>query len=66
MCNPKILREERLCRCNKGVQSLRHCLFECELLRAVYEEHEYSTIEEAFNSDEIVDLLMKIGKVLNV
>ena len=66
MCNPKILREERLCRCNKGVQSLRHCLFECELLRGVYEEHEYSTIEEAFNSDEIVDLLMKIGKVLNV
>ena len=66
LCNPKILREERLCKCNNGIQSLRHCLFECELLREVYEEHDYSTIEEAFNSSEIVALLVKIGKVLNV
>ena len=66
LCNPKIPREDRLCKCNNGVQSLRHCLFDCELLREVYEEHDYSTIEEAFNSPDIVNLLMKIGKVLNV
>lgn len=65
LCNPKILREERLCKCNNGVQSLRHCLFDCVLLKEVYEEHDYSTIEEAFNSPKIVDLL-KIGKVLRV
>ena len=66
LCNPKILREERLCKCNNGIQSLRHCLFECELLREVHEQYNYSTIEEAFNSSEIVALLVKIGKVLNV
>ena len=66
LCNPKIPREDRLCKCNNGVQSLRHCLFDCELLREVYEDHDYSTIEEAFNSPDIVNLLMKIGKVLNV
>ena len=66
MCNPKILRENRLCKCSNGVQSLHHCLFDCVLLREVYDQFDYSTIEEAFNSPEIVKLLMKIGKVLGV
>ena len=66
LCNPKIPREERLCKCNNGIQSLRHCLFDCRLLREVYEEFDYTTIEEAFNSPEIVNLLVKIEKVLNV
>ena len=34
------IRDERLCKCNKGVQSLKHCLIECVLLRDVYEEFE--------------------------
>ena len=66
MCNPKILRENRLCKCNGGVQSLHHCLFECALLREVHNEFDYSTIEEAFNSQEIVNLLVRIGRVLGV
>ena len=66
MCKPRIPREERLCKCNSGIQSLRHCLFDCELLREIHQEHNYTTIEEAFNSPEIVDLLVEIGRVLNV
>ena len=66
MCNPKILRENRLCKCSNGVQSLHHCLFDCALLREVHDEFAYSSIEEAFNSLEIVKMLMKIGKVLGV
>ena len=66
MCNPKILRENRLCKCSNGVQSLHHCLFDCVLLREVYDQFDYSTIEEAFSSPEIVKLLIKIGKVLGV
>ena len=66
MSNPKIPREDRLCSCNKGVQSIRHCLFDCELLREVHQEYNYTTIEDAFNSPEIVSLLVKIGKVLKV
>ena len=66
LSNPKIPREDRLCRCNAGIQSLQHCLFDCQLLQEVHQEHDYTTVEEAFNSPEIVDLLVKIGKVLGV
>ena len=66
LCNPKIPREDRLCKCNAGIQSLQHCLFDCQLLQDVHQEHEYTTIEEAFNSPEIVILLVKIGKVLGI
>ena len=66
LCNPKIPRDERLCMCNSGIQSLQHCLFDCELLREVHQEYDYSTIEEAFNLPEVVSLLLKVGKVLNV
>ena len=46
---------------------IRSYLFECVLLRDVYEEFNcYTTIEEAFDSPEAVDLFAKIGKVLNV
>ena len=66
LCNPKIPREERLCKCNAGIQSLQHCLFDCQLLQEVHQEHDYTTIDEAFNSPEIVNLLVKIGKVLGI
>ena len=49
LCNPKIPREERTCTCKTNIQSLRHCLFECPLLEEVYQEYDYTTIEEAFN-----------------
>ena len=66
LCNPKIPRVDRICKCNTGIQSLKHCLFYCHLLRAVYQEQDYTTIEGAFNSFGIVNLSVKIGKMLNV
>ena len=66
MCNRKIQRQEHLCKCNSGIQSLRHCLFDYELLREVHQEHDYTTVEEAFNWPEIGNLLIEIGKLLNV
>ena len=48
MCNPIIPREERLCSCNTGIQSLYHCLFDCPLLAEVRGDYNYESIEEAF------------------
>ena len=66
LSNPKIAREDRLCECHSGIQSLRHCLFDCPLLQEIHQDYEYTTVEEAFNSPEIVNVLVKIGKVLNI
>ena len=66
LCNPSIPREERLCICNTGVQSLRHCLFECPLLVELYGRYAYTSIEEAFNSPDIGKLLMEVEKCLNI
>ena len=64
LCNPKIPREERICSCNTNIQTLRHCLFECPLLHEIHQEYEYTSVEEAFSSPDIIDLLMKIENLL--
>ena len=66
LCCPKIPRENRTCLCGLGVQSLRHCLFECTLLREVFQGVEYTTLEEAFNSPDIVNVLMNVERVLKI
>ena len=66
LCCPKIPRENRTCLCGLGVQSLRHCLFECTLLREVFQGVEYTTLEEAFNSPDIVNVLMDVERVLKI
>ena len=66
LCNPKIAREERLCICNTGVQSLRHCLFDCPLLHELHEEYAYTSIEEVFMLPDIVKLLMRMKNLLKV
>ena len=64
MCNPIIPREERLCSCNTGVQSLYHCLFDCPLLAEVRAEYNYQSIEEAFKLPDIAKLLMEVEKII--
>ena len=66
LCNPKIPRDDRLCICNNGIQSLHHCLFECPLLHDLYGRYPYVSIEEAFALPNIADLLLEIEKMLKV
>ena len=66
LCNPKIPRDDRLCMCNNGIQSLHHCLFECPLLHDLYGRYPYASIEEAFALPNIADLLLEVEKMLNV
>ena len=64
LCHPKIPREERVCICNMGVQSLRHCLFECPLLHELHEEYAYTSIEEVFMLPDVAKLLMRMKNLL--
>ena len=64
MCNPIIPRDERLCSCNTGIQSLHHCLFDCPLLAEVRADYNYESIEEAFKLPEIANLLMEVEKII--
>ena len=66
LCCPKIPRENRTCLCELGIQSIRHCLFECPLLREVVQRVEFTTLEEAFNSPDFVNMLMDIERVLKI
>ena len=66
LANTTIPRANRTCMCNSGVQSLRHCLFECPLLLDLYPCYTYTSIEEAFELPEIHKLLIEVEKRLNV
>ena len=61
---PPIPRDQRLCSCNNGVQTLHHCLFECPLLNDIRRNYEYGSIEEAFKLPNIAKLLMDMEKVI--
>ena len=66
LCNPKIPRENRLCECSTGVQTLWHCLKECPLLMHLYDEFHYASIEDALNADNIVIFITKMEKILKI
>ena len=64
LCNPTIPRDERICSCNTGLQTLHHCLFVCPLLAEVRADYEYESIEEAFKLPNVAKLLMEIDRVI--
>ena len=66
MSNPLVPREERICRCNTGIQTLHHVLFECPLLAELHEEYAFTSIEQAFNDEEIAQFLMKMERTLGI
>ena len=66
MNNPPIPREERLCCCNTGVQSLHHVLLDCPMLADLHNEYRYTSIEEAFTRDDITQFLMKMERKLGI
>ena len=66
LCNPTLPREERHCKCNTGVQTLTHCLFDCPLLAELRGEYVYSSVEEALELPDTATLLLKIEKELDI
>ena len=66
LCNPKIPREERMCVCKTGIQSLQHCLFHCPLLLDLHNDYNFTTIEDAFKRNHIANFFIKMEKILNI
>ena len=61
--NPKVAREERLCSCNTGVQTLEHCLLECPLLRDIRLLHNVTDIQNGVSN---VGFLKEMERMLGV
>ena len=66
MCNPPIPREDRVCACLTGIQTLEHCLFYCPLMVNLYEDYHFKSMEEAMRSERIASFLTKMEKYLHV
>ena len=66
MCNPSIPREERMCCCNSGIQSLQHIFFDCPLLAELHEEFAFTSIEEAFHRVDIARFFIQMERKLGI
>ena len=64
MSNPIIPREERLCRCNTGVQSLNHVM--CPILADLHNEYRFVSIDDAFKREDVTQFLMKMERKLGI
>ena len=62
---PHVPREERLCRCNEGLQTILHCFNECEIVKP-YIGRSYEDLEAIFNDDDVCMKLLMICKVLKI
>ena len=63
---PKIPREQRIYKCNEAVQTLHHILFDCNLLRDLWECRTYNTTEEFFKWDGAATYLLRATKVFKI
>ena len=66
LSKPLVPREERICCCSTGIQSLNHVLFECPLLAELHEEYGFTSVEQAFNDDGIAKFIMKMERTLGI
>ena len=61
-----IPRDERICDCMADLQTLQHCLFDCPMLADIRSEYNFTTIQEAMESKEIVKFLLKLQGILKI
>ena len=58
-------RENRVCRCGTGVQTVWHVFSECPLTRTIVQTN-YSNLNEIFDDEDIHSLLLAVTKELKV
>ena len=58
-------REDRLCKCGKGVQTVWHVFSECELTRAVV-DRPYQDLQQIFEDQDVHKCLFRITKALKI
>ena len=61
-----IPREERLCSCGNGVQTILHCFTECPNTQHLLSGKEYVTLNDVFLDEDVCVLLHKVCKVLRI
>ena len=61
--SPRIYREDRVCKCNSGVQTLRHCLLHCPLLADVQQAYQVTDIENGVTK---TGFLLEMERILEL
>ena len=62
---PRIPREQRLCKCKQGVQTIWHCFMECTLTYG-HIQGNYCDLESIFKDEDVCHKLLLICKILKV
>ena len=62
----KIPRDERLCSCRRGVQTIIHCFNDCPSTRHILQGKVYATLTDVFADENICVLLHKVCKELKI
>ena len=60
-----VTRENRLCRCSAGVQTVWHVFTECHLTRDLV-QLEYNSLDEIFDDENVNNVLLAITKKLKI
>ena len=60
-----VSRENRLCRCSAGVQTVWHVFTECHLTRDLV-QLEYNSLDEIFDDENVHNVLLAITKKLKI
>ena len=60
---PNSRREDRVCACNMGVQTVRHICMVCPLLQDIREKYEIDSVEKGVGND---DFLMEMECILSI
>ena len=64
--NPVIPRDQRLCRCNTGIQTLKHFLLECPILNHLRTDNNLVSVAECITSEVIMKYIIEGVKVLKI
>ena len=61
-----IPRDERLCSCGTGVQTVLHCFSDCPTTRHLFHGKEFTTLSDVFVEEDVCVLLHKMCKELRI
>ena len=61
--NPFIEREARLCKCNNGIQTIKHVIMNCHLLNEIRTEYAVDDIPSGISNE---NFLIEMEKILDI
>ena len=61
-----ISQENRLCKCNRDVQTILHILRDCPLTQDVVRDYGFQNLHDIFSYENVHFLLLNVTKVLKI